>query len=330
MRTMKKSKQLIWLFCFSLMYFSILTLRISNAEEQYPTRTIKLIVPAPAGGPTDIVSRKLADLVGKSLGQEIIIENKPGAGGIVGATNVAKSKPDGYTIGACVSSTFFIMPFFTKLDFDPLTELTPIAQVFTTSVWLAVAKDSPTKTFKDFIEEGRKRQILVGVGGMLTGDIVLERLAVLAKLNLKQVPFGGTAPCVAALLGGKVEAVENTALDAYVRAGQLRMIARLTDTQKKEFRDVPHVKEFGYDLSAEGFVGIFGPNGLPRHVHMKLEEEFTRAVSSPSIIEFISNLGESPTLRNSKDFGNFIKEEHERARNMIKELGLGIYAKEKK
>jgi tripartite-type tricarboxylate transporter receptor subunit TctC len=327
---MKKSKKLMSLFCFLLMFFFIQTMKVSHAEEKYPTRTIKFILSMPAGGSTDSVCRKLGDLVGKSLGQEIIIENKPGAGGALAASFLAKSKPDGYTIGAVVSSTFVTTPFFTKMDFDPLTDLTPIVQVFTANHLLYVATGSPIKTFKDFIEEGRKRQILVGCVGMLIGEMALQRLADLAKLNVKLVPFGGGPQCVVALLGGQVDVVVCTGQVPFVRAGKLRLIARLTEEPIKEYKDIPHVKEFGYDVNAPGFVGIFGPNGLPRHIHMKLEGEFTRAVLNPSAIEYIDNFGEVATFRNSKDFGNFIKEEHDRAGKMIKELGLGIYAKEKK
>jgi tripartite-type tricarboxylate transporter receptor subunit TctC len=284
-----------------------------------------------AGGATDVVCRKLGDLVGKSLGQEIIIENKPGAGGALAASYLAKSKPDGYTIGGVASSAFNTLPFFTKMDFDPLTDLTSIVQVFTVCSWLAVTPDSPIKTFKDFIEEGRKRQITVGATGMTFVDIVLEYIAVnLAKINFKIVPFGGTPQCVAPLLGGQLDAVVNSGLREYVRAGKLKYIARLTEGPVREYKDIPHVKEFGYDVDAPGFVGILGPKSLPEHVKRKLEGEFTRALHDPSMIEFIDNTGMVTTFRNSGDFANFTQKAHELGKKLIKEAGLGIYAKEKK
>jgi len=150
------------------------------------------------------------------------------------------------------------------------------------------------------------------------------------------VPFGGASQCVAPLLSGQVDVVVTAGgFSEYVRAGKVRMIARLTEVSKREFKDldlpdITHVKEFGYDVDAPGFVGIFGPKGLPRHIHMKLEEEYRRFLLNPSIIELMYDVGSVPTFRNSNDFGKFLKDEHERAREMIKELGLGIYAKEKK
>jgi len=330
MRKMEKSRALMWLFCLFLMYFFIQTPEISQAQEKYPTRTIKLLVPMAAGGATDVILRKLADSVGKSLGQEIIVENKPGAGGGLAASLLAKAKPDGYTIGGVTSSQFVVQPFFTKMDLDPLTDLTPIVQVWSTCAFIAVAMDSPIKTFEDFIEEGRKRQLIVGVTGMVIGDIALERLAVLAKLKLKLVPFGGTSQLIAPLLGKKVDLIEVGALHEYVRAGKVRLLARLNEEATSELKAIPHLKQFGYDINAPGFIGVFGPKGLPRPIQAKLEEGFTPVVNDPSTTEFIISFGNVPTYKNSKDFGNQLKESHERAREMIKELGLGIYAKEKK
>jgi tripartite-type tricarboxylate transporter receptor subunit TctC len=336
MGTMEKSKKMMWLFCLLLMYFLIQTPKISYAEGKYPTRAIKFIVPFSAGSGTDIISRKLSDVVGKSLGQEIIVENKVGGGGLVGTTFLAKSKPDGYTIGDSASGSFLTGPFFTKMDFDPLIDLIPIVQVFSTCAYICVRMDSPIKTFKDFIEEGRKRQILVGCTGMVISDIALQHLANLAKFNIKLVPFGGASKCVAPLLGGQVDAVVTAGgFSEYVRAGKVRMIVLLTEVSKREFKglnlpDIPYVKEYGYDVDAPGFVGIFGPKGLPMHIHRKLEEEFTQALHNPSIIELMYDVGSVPTFRNSNDLSKFLKEAHERAREMIRELGLGIYSKEKK
>jgi tripartite-type tricarboxylate transporter receptor subunit TctC len=110
----------------------------------------------------------------------------------------------------------------------------------------------------------------------------------------------------------------------------MRLLARLTEGPAREYKDILHVKEYGYNVNAPGFMGIFAPKGLPRNIHMKLEEEYTRAVHNPSVTEFIENFGETTTFRNSEDFSNFIKGEHVRAEKMIKELGLGLFAKEKK
>jgi tripartite-type tricarboxylate transporter receptor subunit TctC len=325
------SKKRVVIFFLLLMFLLFQAQQVVFGEEKYPTRPIKFIVPISAGGPTDVIARKVGNLVGKSLGQEIIIENRVGAGGVVGATYLAKSKPDGYTIGSVLASTFILQPFFTKMDFDPLTDLTPIVQAYDIAFWLYVKDDSPIKSFKDFMEVARKRQLLVGCVGMLIGDIMLQRLGELAKLNLKLVPLAGGPQIDAALLGGQVDVGFSSIHAEYVRAGKMRLLLRLTEgSGTREFKDIPKVKDFGYDVNAAGFMGYFGPKGLPKHIHTKLEEEFARAVANPSVIEIIEKIGETPMFRNSSDYASYIGREHESARKVIKELGLGMFAKEKK
>ncbi len=332
MRRLKRSGTLTGIFCLLLLFCLIQARTANAAEERYPTRTIRFIVPMAAGGSTDINARRLAELSGKALGQEVIIDNRPGAGGAVGATYVARSKPDGYTIGGLASSTFCVSPFFTKMDFDPLTDLTPIFQMYNVNHWLYVSTDSPIKNFKDFLETARKRQVLVGCVGMLLGDMALQRIAEIEKVNIKLVPFGGGSQIVAPLLGGKVDAgVSSGTPVAYVRSGKMRIIARLTEgPPMKEMKDVPQPKDLGYDVNAAGFVGVFGPKGLPKAIQTKLEEVMGQFVHDPSIVESIESYGDVANFRNSRDFAAFLKVEYDRAGKMIKELGLGLFAKEKK
>lgn len=334
MKNIKKSKILLFIFCILLMNFFIQPLKISHATEKYPTKPIKFIVPVTAGGTSDVVPRMLADLVGKALGQEIIVENKVGAGGAVAARFIANSKPDGYTIGAILSSVFIITPNFTKMDFDVLTDLVPIAQVFASNQALEVAMNSPIKTFNDFIEEGRKRQILVAAMGMSYTDIVMQRLATEAKIGLKIVPYGGMSQAALAAMGGHADVYAQAITLEFIRAGKMRVIAMLSDTKGPfkgiSLEGIPTLKQLGYNLEAVAFTGIFAPKGLPQQIQEKLEEEFARAIHHPSIAEFCVNTGMTLQYKNSKDYGNYLKEVYERANKEIKELGLGIYAKEKK
>lgn len=331
MGTMTKARKLAGVFCLLSTGLFIHVPEASPAEEKYPTRAIKLVVPISAGGPTDVIARKVGDIVGKSLGQEIIIENRVGAGGTVGATYVLKSKPDGYTVGMATSSTYLINPFFTKPDFDALTDLLPIVQACSMNHWVYVKQDSPIKTFKDFLELGRKRQVLVGCAGMLLGDFALERIGLQAKINVKLVPLVGGPQTDAALLGNQVDAAVSSIHSEYIRSGKERLVVRLTEGPAlPEYKDVPLVSEYGFDLITPGFIVFFGPKALPKQIHARLEEEFTRALASPPVIELIKKIGETPTLRGSTEFSNFIKDEYDRAEKMMKELGVGVFAKGKK
>lgn len=283
------------------------------------------------GGGTDVSSRKLADLVGKALGQEIIAENKAGAGGLTAARFLAKSKPDGYTIGGVVSPTFLIAPNFQKIDFDPVTAFVPITQVFGSSQWLQVKATSSIKTFKDFLKEGRERQITIGTSGVFTFEyLAMRRLADEAKINVKLVPYNGLAAAVMAVMGGHIDACAGGGNLEYVRAGKTRIIARLNPEATGPISEIPSLQDLGYDIQTAGFLGIFGPRGLPGHIQKRLEEEFTRAVHDPSITKFLESSGQILVSRSGNVFGNFLRESSERYRNLIKEYGLGIYAKEKK
>jgi tripartite-type tricarboxylate transporter receptor subunit TctC len=302
----------------------------SLGQEKYPARTIKFLVPYAAGGQTDVVCRKIVHLAKESIGQDIIVENKVGASGLVTASFIAKSKPDGYTLGAIPTTPFVISPFVGKIDFDPLTAFNPIAQIFTGNQMLAVGKDSQIKTFKDFIEEGHKRQVTVASTGFGLSEMALRRMASAAKINMRVVPFEGSAPAVMATIGGQVDAFCGGGSYEHIKAGSIRVIARLSPENRGSVKGAPSLKELGYDAEAPEFLGIFAPKGLPEPVQKKLEEEFSKALHNPEIAELIENVGSSITYRNSKDFQEHVRKAYEQARKEFQEQGLGIYAKDKK
>ena len=208
MKTMRKSTLFLTFSCLLLTYFFIQPVRVNFAQEMYPTRPIKYIGPTAAGGIIDVSSRKIAFLAAQYLGQEIIVENKPGAGTMLSASYIAKAKPDGYTIGAVTSAVIVIHPFFAKdkMDFDPIADFTPIVQFVEFNQALGVPINSPIKSFQEFLEEGRKRQIIIGGVGMTSAETAVQRLSLETKIKYKIVPFGGSAPTVMAAMGGQVDA----------------------------------------------------------------------------------------------------------------------------
>lgn len=325
---MKKLTIILSLSCLLIAVFLIPSPKIVLAEEKYPTRTIKMILTVSAGGGLDIVVRKLCGLAEKSLGQEIIIEYKTGK--LVGESFLLKSKPDGYTICALLSTVFVTYPIFMKLDFDPLTAYTPIMQIIDLDVHLLVPTSSSIKTVKEFIEEGHKRRILVaGIGGTSI-DVAVERLAFKEKMDLKVLPFGGLPQAITAALGGQADAVASGGAVPWVRSGKLRPIARLTGKPREgSFIDVPTLKELGYDVEAKSFGFIAGPKGLPEPIEKKLEEVFTQALHDPSMLEALNTAGYILRYKNSNDLKNYWKTMYSEAIKEAKELGLGIYSRDK-
>jgi tripartite-type tricarboxylate transporter receptor subunit TctC len=328
-----EEKMKIGLLCLVCLLLNVLLspLMASGADTKFPTKPLRLIVPFAAGGPTDVVCRKLADLAGKNLGQEIIVENKTGMGGAVGSRFVAFSKPDGYTIGSLGSASVVIHPHMgAKLDFDPVTDFSFVAQYAVADHPLAVAAESPLKTFKDFMEEGRKRQITYSSMELIAASVAVNRLALMAKINLKLVPFDGAAPAITACLGGHTDGVVSSGLYEYVRSGKLRLLAQTTGERNKEFPNIPTIKELGYNVEARAFYGIIAPKGLPESIRARLEKAFTVAIQDPSVAPSVRNASYTPMYRNGNDFSRYVKEAFEVSQNEFKEMGLGKYAKDKK
>ena len=327
---MKRAGILLGFICLVLTYFSIQTRVVSPADIKYPTKPIKFIVPFSAGGPLDIIARKLANLAEPYLGQEVIVENKPGGGTLVGVRFVVKSKPDGYTICFLTPSPVVIGPHFTDVDYDISTDFTPIIHFAYGDQPVIVRADSSIKTFNDFMEEAQKREVTVAGQGMATPAIAIMRLAAIAKVKLKIVPFEGAGPSLTALLGGQTDGAVGSGFYEYVRSGKVRLIFLTTGMKNKEFPEIPTLRELGYPIEVSQFNGIIGPKNLPEQIQKKLEAAFTRAIRDPSFTPALNNASYEFVYKNSEDFGKLIKEEYKRAEKELRELGLGKYAKEKK
>jgi tripartite-type tricarboxylate transporter receptor subunit TctC len=273
----------------------------------------------------------MCEVAQKSLGVEILVENKPGGGGLVGASFLANSKPDGYLIGMIGTSPFTTIPNFQKIDFDPLTAFVPIAQFTSSNEVIQVSASSPLKTLKNFVEEGQKRQVTAGTSGAFThAHIAMQRFGLIAKMNLKLVPFGGDSEAIGSILGGQLDAGVLGGGSEYVRAGKLRMLARLNTEATGAVKEIPSLKDLGYDIEIVTGMGVFGPKGLPDTVRKTLEEAFGKAARDPAVVETIGKIGNNAIYRNGKDYETFLRQANERSTREIKELGLGIWSSQKK
>ncbi|MDB5771682.1 MAG: hypothetical protein JWM42_2056, partial [Burkholderia sp.] len=260
------------------------------SAQSYPSRPIKLICPWPAGGSTDIVVRAFAESAGKALGGQMIVENKPGAGGTMGAIELANAKPDGYTLSQLPLGIFRI-PHMQKVQFDPLKDLTYVACLTGYTFGMAVRADSPIKTIKDLVEFAKANPEKFTYGSTGTGTtphLVVEQFAKRAGIKLLHVPFKGSADGMQAVLGGHVMAHSDaTGWGPFVDAGRAHLLATYGSKRTKRWSHVPTLQELGYQTVSDSPFGIGGPKGMEPAVVLRIQEAFHQALSDPAVIALL-------------------------------------------
>jgi tripartite-type tricarboxylate transporter receptor subunit TctC len=273
------------------LFFSVLLIAapVVSAGEAFPTRSITLIVPYPAGGATDVVTRPLAEGAKKALGQNVVVENRAGGGGAVGVGAIVGKKPDGYLLAVAVES-LHRNSYINKLPFDTVNDLSPIIGFSGNLYGILVRADSPHKTLKSLLEyiqanPGKVSYMASGVG--TSGHIAMEELAVKAgNLKLQHVPSKGDQESSAALLGGHVDFISTSSgFIPLVEAGQLRLLAVYSSKRAKKFPDVPTTHELGYGVIQEAPIAVFGPKGMPADIVKILHDAFRKGMDDPAFIK---------------------------------------------
>jgi tripartite-type tricarboxylate transporter receptor subunit TctC len=287
-------------------------------------RPIEITVLFPAGSSADVSARLLADGMSKRLGVKVFVVNRPGAGGAIGYRYAASQKPDGHSLvwnSNSISTTYYAgtLPF-TYVRFDP------VAQVLVESPVLAVAKDSPWKTLADVIAAAKAKPATVTVANSGAGShthISAVALFKTAKADVVNVPFGA-AQLVPALLGHQIDAALQlpAALTGYVRTGDLRLLATLTDKRDPAFPDVPTAREQGINVSLEAWRGIAVPRGTPKKVVAQLETAIRETVASPEFKEGCERLGARPAFASSAEFGRTIARQDVQLARLMEAIGL--------
>lgn len=263
----------------------------SSVLAKYPDHAIKMIVPFPPGGVTDTVARPIADAMSHSLGQPVVIENKVGAGGAIGAGEAARAKPDGYTIMLMLSSISILPEADKILGRKPAYEISqfkPIARITADPTVLVVRADSPWKTAKEFVEAARKEpgKINYGSSGIYGSmHVPMAMLENAAGIKLTHVPYTGAGPAVAALLGGQVQAISSgpSSIVQHIKAGKLRALAHWGDKPLATLPDVPSLQSLGYDAKFVQWSGIFVPAGVPDEVIKTLRASAKQVANDPAI-----------------------------------------------
>ena len=299
---------------------------LAAAYAEYPDRPITLIVPWPPGGSTDRHLRTLAEIASKNLGQPIVVQNQPGAGGTLAPGNMAlNAKPDGYTI-AQYPLGMLRLPHMQKTAWDPLTDFTFIIGVSGYTFGFTVRSDSPFKTFNDYIEAARAQPGTINYGSTGTGTsphLLMEEVAIKAKVTLVHVPYKGNADLMQAVLGGHVMAQSDaTGWDKFVDGGQMRLLVTFGENRTKRWPNVPTAKELGYGVVSSSPYGIVGPKGMDPAVVKTLHDAFRKALDDPKHLEVLEQLNQEVWYRNGDDYAAWARETFARDKALIERLGL--------
>ena len=282
--------------------------------QTYPIKPIRLIVPFGPGGSNDIVARIVAQKLTESVGQPVIVENRPGAGGTVGTDLVVKAAPDGYTLMIGATSTIAAnVGLYPKRNFDPVTSLTPIGQIAEGAFLMAVPASSPAKTVREFIDlaKGKPGQLNYGTSGRGSSmHLMGEMFKMLAKVDMVHVPYKAGGPAIADLAVDRVQLLYSdlAALLPFVKGGQVRALAVTTPKRSALLPDLPTMAEAGVSgYDATSWYGMLGPAGLPRDIVMRLNAEFSRIVHSADGKERFANLGIEPVTGTPDEFAHYIR-----------------------
>ncbi|SMP65074.1 tripartite tricarboxylate transporter substrate binding protein [Noviherbaspirillum suwonense] len=293
--------------------------------QAFPSRPIKLICPWPAGGSTDIVMRAFAESAGKALGGQMIVENKPGAGGTLGAVELVNAKPDGYTLSQ-LPLGIFRLPHMQKVQFDPMKDLTYVACLTGYTFGMVVRADSPIKTMQEFVDYAKANPGKLSYGSTGAGTtphLVVEQFARRAGIKLQHIPFKGNADGMQAVLGGHVMAHSDaTGWGPHVDAGRCRLLATYGSKRTKRWASVPTLLELGYQTVSDSPFGIGAPAGMDPALTKRLQDAFSKSLQDPAVIAVLDKYDQPVIYLDSAGYTKFARETFEAERETITSLGL--------
>jgi tripartite-type tricarboxylate transporter receptor subunit TctC len=294
------------------------------ARAEYPDRAIKLIVPWAAGGDTDVIFRPLANLLQTALGQPVVIANVGGASGTVGEREAAGAAPDGYTVFGShdyIHSVYF--GGLTDIKYDKAFD--PVCMVSSTPSVITVGAKTPWKTFKELVDDAKKRpgQIVVGATLGSTSQYSIALAAKAAGIKFKYVPYQGTAKRMTALLSGNIDVGDsNLTQKSKVDAGLLRFLANMSDKRTQGLENVPTLKELGYNVSYAVSRGLMVPKGTPAAVIAKLNDACAKATKDPAYADAMAKQGTDVRYLGPKGYAEYLKKADQDTKEVAKDLGL--------
>lgn len=297
----------------------------SSWASQFPARPVTLIVPFGAGGATDSIVRHLADQASRKLGQPVVVENRPGAAGILGVNRLVTAAPDGYTL-SIVPESVYRFPHLQTTLYDPAKDFTYIIHLSGYALGIAVNAKSPFKSWNEVVKEAKKRpgQISYGTTGINgTMHVTVEEMAQASGIKLNHVPYKGEAEIIAALMGGHIDlGVTAGSIAPMVEEGRARVLVTWTSKRVPKWPDVPTLKEVGLDVVSNSPFGIAGPKGIDPASVKILHDAFHFALNTKEIQDLLENLNQESAYLNSEDYEAFAKERYKHTKIQLENLGL--------
>jgi tripartite-type tricarboxylate transporter receptor subunit TctC len=290
-----------------------LTPALSYAQAAWPNKPVRIVVPYAPGGANDILARVVAEKLAPVLGQPVLVENKPGAGAMVGSDFVAKAAPDGYTLLMAASGPMVFNPVLVaKLPYNPLTDLAPISIVGSFPLILAVNESSSAKNFKDLVALSKASPDKSNYSYPAASfQLIMELVKAKSGLKALNVPYQGSAPSINAVLTQEVQMtlIDSGPIAALVKSGKLRALAVTSEQRLASYAQVPTLKEQGIDLAVNLWSGLLAPAGTPEPILKRLQEEVTRIMALPDVAERMAKLDIRPLGTSSADMGKTMASE---------------------
>jgi tripartite-type tricarboxylate transporter receptor subunit TctC len=300
----------------------------SVSAQTYPTKPVKIVVPSAPGGGTDIVARLLAQSFSKALGQNFIVENKPGAGNLIGIETVARAPADGYTL-LFVASPLVLNPIlFKKVNYDPIKDFSPISLAATAPNILVVHPSTPASNVKEWVElahKGQNKLSYASAGVGTSPHMSMELFNAMAGIQTLHIPYKGTTPAVTDLLGGQVNAMFSNALTVmpHIQSGKLRALAVSGNRRLELLPDVPTVMEAGIaQYVSLQWYGLLAPAGTPLAVIQTINREMVKALQSKDIKDKLASEGAEPVGSTPAEFANLIKNDFDKWSKVAKSSGI--------
>ncbi len=297
----------------------------AGAQAAWPSQTVRLMIAFPAGGPTDLTMRQLADNASKLLGQQVIIENKPGAGGTLPAQLLQQAKPDGYTL-AQIPLGVFRLPYTTRITWDPVKDISYILGVTGYAFGVVVPADGPIKTWADFVAYAKANpgKLSYGSTGALTSPhLTMEDIAQRVGISLNHIPYKGSADLMQSILGGQImAAADSTGFAPHVASGKLRVLNTWGEKRLAKFPDVPTLQELGIPLVQASPYGIGGPKGMDAGLVQRIHDAFKQAMEMPNHVEVLAKYDQTLMYMSPAQYARFAEDTFKREKALVDKLGL--------